>query len=133
MNKKFLISVVVTFVLSMGFGFLVHGLLLSPSYAQLPALFRAPQDAEAYFHFMLLAHLLIAFGFVWIYQRGKEDRPFLGQGIRFGLAVAVLMTIPMYLIYYAVQPMPSALVYRQIVFDTLGVLLMGIAVAWLNK
>jgi len=43
------------------------------------------------------------------------------------------MTIPMYLIYYAVQPMPSALVYKQIVFDTLGVLLMGVVVAWLNK
>ena len=29
--------------------------------------------------------------------------------------------------------MPSALVYKQIVFDTLGVLLMGVVVAWLNK
>lgn len=133
MNKKFFISVVVIFVLSMGLGFLVHGVLLNQAYTQLPGLFRTPQDAEAYFPFMLLAHLLIAFGFVWIYQRGKEGKPFLTQGIRFGLAVAVLMTIPMYLIYYAVQPMPSALVYKQIVFDTLGMLLMGIVVAWLNR
>ena len=133
MNKKFIISVVVMFVLSMGLGFLLHGVLLNQSYTQLPGLFRTPQDAEGYFPFMLLAHVSIAFGFVWIYQRGKEDKPFLTQGIRFGLAVAVLMTIPMYLIYYAVQPMPSALVYKQIVFDTLGVLLMGVVVAWLNK
>lgn len=133
MNKKFLISVVAMFVLSMALGFLVHGVLLNQSYTQLPGLFRTPEDAQGYFHFMLLAHVLIAFGFVWIYQRGKEDKPFLGQGIRFGLAVAVLMTIPMYLIYYAVQPMPAALVYKQIVFDTLGVLLMGIVVAWMNK
>jgi len=133
MNKKFIISVVVMFVLSMALGFLVHGVLLNESYTQLPGLFRTPQDAQAYFPFMLLAHVLISFGFVWIYQRGKEDKPFLPQGIRFGLAVAVLMTIPMYLIYYAVQPMPAALVYKQIVFDTLGVLLMGIVVAWMNK
>jgi hypothetical protein len=133
MNKKFIISVVVIFVLSMGLGFLVHGVLLHPAYSQLPGLFRTPQDAQGYFPFMLLAHVLIAFGFVWIYQRGKEDKPFLAQGIRFGMAVAVLMTVPMYLIYYAVQPMPSALVYKQIVFDTLGVILMGIIVAWLNQ
>jgi hypothetical protein len=48
MNKKFLISVVVTFVLSMGLGFLVHGVLLHQAYSQLPGLFRTPQDAEAY-------------------------------------------------------------------------------------
>ena len=133
MNKKFLISVVVIFVLSMGLGFLVHGLLLKQAYTQLQGLFRTPQDAEAYFPFMLFAHVCIAFGFVWIYQRGKEDKPFLTQGIRFGLGVAVLSTIPMYLIYYAVQPMPAAVVYKQIVFDTLSVLLMGVVVAWLNK
>jgi hypothetical protein len=133
MNKKFLISVVVVFVLSMGLGFLVHGLLLNQAYTQLQGLFRTPQDAQAYFPFMLLAHVFIAFGFVWIYQRGKEDKPFLAQGLRFGLAVAVLSTIPMYLIYYAVQPMPAAVVYKQIVFDTLSVLLMGVVVAWLNK
>jgi len=45
----------------------------------------------------------------------------------------VLMIIPMYLFYYAVQPMPSATVFKQIVFDTIGVILMGIVVAWLNK
>jgi hypothetical protein len=133
MNKKFFISVVVIFVVSMLLGFLVHGVLLNQAYTQLPGLFRTPQDAQAYFPFMLLAHVLISFGFVWIYQRGKEAKPFLTQGIRYGLAIAVLMTIPMYLIYYAVQPMPSALVYKQIVFDTLGVLLMGVVVAWLNR
>ena len=133
MNKKFLLSVVVIFVLSMALGFLVHGVLLNPAYTQLQGLFRTPQDAQAYFPFMLLAHVFIAFGFVWIYQRGKEDKPFLAQGIRFGMAVAVLMTIPMYLIYYAVQPMPAPLVFKQIVFDTLGMLLMGIAVARLNQ
>ena len=55
MNKKFLISVVVMFVLSMGLGFLVHGVLLNQAYVQLQGLFRTPQDAEAYFPFMLLA------------------------------------------------------------------------------
>ena len=133
MNKKFLISTVVMFVMSMAIGFFVHGTLLYQDYAQLPSLFRSQQEAESYFPYMLLAHVFIAVGFVWIYLKGKEDKPFLMQGIRYGLAIAVLMTIPMYLIYYAVQPMPGAMVVKQIVFDAIGVVLMGIVVAWLNK
>ena len=133
MSKKFLISVVVMFIMSMLIGYVVHELLLGQDYAQVQSLFRPKEDAMAYFPHMLLAHVLIAFGFVWIYLKGRENKPFLAQGIRYGIAIAVLMTIPIYLIYYAVQPMPGMLVAKQIVFDTIGVILMGIVVAWLNK
>lgn len=133
MNKRMLISIVVIFIASMGLGFLVHGLLLHQDYAQLPGLFRTEEDSANYFPYMLFAHVLIAIGFVSIYLKGKEDKPFLMQGVRYGIAIAVLMTIPTYLIYYAVQPMPTTLVFRQIVFDTGGIVLLGILVAWLNK
>jgi len=133
MNKRFLLSVIVIFVLSMALGFFVHGFLLNQDYAQLPGLFRTQEDSANYFPYMLLAHVFIAVGFVWVYVKGKEDRPFLMQGVRFGVAIAILMTIPTYLIYYAVQPMPDAIVIKQIAYDTLGVILMGIVVAWLNK
>ena len=65
--------------------------------------------------------------------RGRETRPFLGQGVRYGIAVSVLAVIPMYLIYYAVQRMPEALVAKQIVFDTSGYIVMGVvlpSVTW---
>ena len=133
MNRKFLVSWVVMFVISLGLGFVVHGWLLGQDYAQLPKLFRAKQEMADYFPFMLLANALFAAAFVWIYVKGKEDKPWLAQGIRYGVAIAVLTTIPIYLIYYAVQPMPGALVFKQIVFDTIGVVLMGVVVAWLNR
>lgn len=133
MNKNFVISVVVLFVLSMALGFVVHGLLLGPEYAKLTSLFRGPQDAEKHFAFMLLAHLSIAIGWTWIYRAGRESKPWMMQGVRFGLAVAVICTIPTYLIYYAVQPMPSDLVALQVVYDTICSLIMGMAVAFLNR
>ena len=134
MSKKSIISVVVIFVLSMGLGFLVHGVLLAPDYSKFAGtLFRTPEDSEKYFSYMLIAHVIMAVGFVWIYIKGKEDKPFVMQGIRFGIAVALLMTIPTYLIYYAVQPLPGEVVLKQIVFDSMSMLLMGIVVAWLNK
>jgi hypothetical protein len=133
MSRKFWISVVAMFVMSMAIGFVVHAVLLQPEYAKLGNLFRSEADGARYLPVMLLAHLFIAVGFTWVYLRGREDKPFVAQGLRYGVAVAVLSTIPMYLIYLAVQPMPEALVIKQIVFDTIGILAMGVVVAWINK
>ena len=130
---RFALSVVILFVVSMGLGFVVHGLLLGPEYAKLPTLFRPEADAQKYLPVMLLAHVFIAIGFTWIYRMGREDKPWLGQGLRFGLAVAVLTTIPTYLIYLAVQPMPEALVLKQIAFDVAAMLVMGVVVALVNR
>jgi membrane protease YdiL (CAAX protease family) len=134
MDKRFWISAVVVFVVSLVLGWVVHGVLLEVEYAKLPSLFRPVADQQGYFPWMLLAHALIALGFTWIYRKGLEPgKPFLGQGVRFGLAIAVLMTIPIYLIYYAVQPMPGGLVAKQIVYDVIAVVIMGIVAAWINQ
>ena len=130
---KFVISVIVIFVIAMGFGFLIHGYILAPSYMALPGMFRAEKDAGAFFPYLLLAHVFIAVAFVWIYNKGKENKPFLTQGICYGLAIAAITAIPMYLIYYAVQPLPGLLVIKQIVFDSVSYVVMGVVVAWINR
>ena len=94
----FAISAAVLAVLSLLLGAVVHAWLLGPDYAKLTTLFRPEQDAHGYFAYMILAHIAIGIGFTWIYRQGREAKPFLGQGVRFGLAVAVLMVIRMYLI-----------------------------------
>jgi|KBSSwiStaDraftv2_1062776.scaffolds.fasta_scaffold48653_2 cytochrome bd-type quinol oxidase subunit 2 len=132
-NAKFVVSVVAMFVLSMAFGFVIHGVMLHGDYAKLPNLMRTEAAAQQLFGFMLLAHLLIAAGFSWIYIKGKESRPWLGQGLRYGVAVAVMMTIPMYLIYYVVMPYPSDVVAQQIAYDTMAIIVMGIVLAWINR
>jgi hypothetical protein len=134
MSKKFIVALIVMFVAWMAESFVVHGLLLGADYAKLGNLFRTEQDSQQYFGWMLLAHVLIAGAFVWIYARGVEaGKAWLPQGARFGLAVALLGVVPTYLIYYAVQPMPGALVVKQVIFDGVGVVLLGIVVAWLHR
>jgi drug/metabolite transporter (DMT)-like permease len=134
MNKNFVASVVALFVVSMALGFVVHGVLLGADYAKLQGIFRTPEDSEKHFLAMLAAHLFIALGFTWIYRHGRDPaKPALGQGVRFGLAVAVLTTIPTYLIYYAVTPMPSDVVAKQIAFDVVAMVIMGIVAALVNR
>ena len=132
MNKKFLIGWLLVFVAWMVGSFIVHGTLLGADYAALQGkLFRAPQEAQAYFPLMVLAHVIMAGARVWIYARGRESgKPWVGQGLRFGVAVALLTAIPTYTIYYVVQPTPGALVVRQMLFDGVLLLLLGLLVAW---
>ena len=133
MNRRFLIAWVVIFVAWMAGSYAVHGVLLHADYAKLQGLFRTEAEAQQHFPFMILAHVIMAGALVWIYSRGAEAKPWLGQGLRFGLAVAALAVIPMYLIYYVVQPMPGALAARQIVFDTILVVILGAIVAFLYR
>jgi len=134
MNKTFVIAWIVLFVLWMAASFVVHGVLLQGDYAALAQMFRNEADSQQYFPWMLLAHVLLAGALAWIYARGQDPgKPWLGQGLRFGVATAMLTVVPTYLIYYAVQPMPGLLVAKQIVFDGLTMLVLGVAVAFMYR
>ncbi len=132
MNKKFLISWIVIFVLWQVGGFLVHGVLIGPDYAAMGTM-RPEAEQQSLMGLMLLAHAILAGAFVWIYARGVENKPWLGQGLRFGFAIALLAVVPTYLIYYVVMPTPGAVAAKQIVFDTILTTLLGAVVAWLYR
>ena len=133
MTKRFWLSSLVFFVACMATDFVLHGLILHGDYAQLPNLMRTEADSQQHFPLMLLAHIFIALTFVWIYQRGREDKPWLGQGLRFGLAIAFLTVVPTYLIYYVVQPLPGMLIVKQIAFDLVRTVGLGLLVGWLYR
>ena len=133
MNRKFIIAWIVIFVAWFLGSFVVHGVLLNADYMRLGTLFRAPADSQRYFPLMILAHVMLAGAFAWIYARGVEPKPWLGQGVRFGIAVAFLTTIPTYIIYFVVQPMPAETVVKQIVFDGVLMVILGVIAGWLYR
>jgi hypothetical protein len=133
MSKKFFVAWAVLFFAWFIGSFIVHGWLLDADYHQLTNLFRSDEDAHKYFPLMILAHLMMSGAFVWIYACGVEARPWLAQGARFGVAVALLMTVPIYIIYFVVQPLPGGLVIKQIVFDGILVVILGVIAAWLYR
>lgn len=132
MNAKCLIATLVIFILWMAGGFVVHGQLLADEYLA-TNLMRPVEEQQQYFVWMIIAHLLMAFAFVWIYSRGRESKPWLGQGLRFGVAITLLAVVPIYLIYYTVQPLSGMLVVRQIAYDTIVTLILGVVVAFLYR
>lgn len=132
MGRKCIISAVVMFIMAWGLSFVVHGLLLGGDYSVTPGM-RPPAEAQKIIGWLILAQALFGIAFAWIYLQGKEDKPWLAQGVRFGIAVAFLTVIPTYLIYHVVTPVPLVLAFKQIGFDTIRVVLMGIVLAWINR
>ncbi len=133
MNKTFFIAWVVIFIAWFCGSFVVHGVLLHDDYMKLPNLFRSEANAQAFFPWMILAHVLLSGAFTWIYSRGVEALPWVAQGLRFGLAVALLTVVPTYMIYYVVQPMPGMTVVKQVVFDGALMLILGVIVAFMYR
>ena len=133
MSKRFFLAWLVVFIAWFIGSFIVHGVLLHADYAQLSNLFRKESEAQNFFPLMILAHIIMSGAFVWIYARGVEPKPWLGQGIRYGVAIILLTTVPLYLIYYVVQPMPGATVAKQIVFDGILVLILGAIAAFMYR
>ena len=133
MKGKFLLGWVVVFVVWMAGSFVVHGMILHDDYGQLPNLFRTEADSQQHFPLMILAHVIMAGAFVWIYSRGVEAKPWPAQGVRFGVAVALLTVVPTYTIYYVVQPMPGALVVKQMVYEGILIVILGVVAAFLYR
>jgi hypothetical protein len=133
MNKKYMIAWALIFVAWFLGSFLIHGVLLHSDYAQLPNLFRTEADAQKYFPLMILAHVILSGAYVWIYSRGAEAKPWVAQGVRFGIAVALLTAVPTYMIYFVVQPMPGDMVIKQIVYDGALMIILGVIVAWVYR
>lgn len=134
MDIRFFVSGIVMAVASLMSGFLVHATLIHPDYMALPTIFRSDEEGMNFFHWMIIAHVMIGFALTWIYRQGVQaGGSTIAQGLRFGAAIACLMTIPGYLIYLAVLKIPNELAMKQIMFDVPAVILLGVLVAFLNK
>ena len=133
MGKKCVISAVVMFVMAWALSFFVHGVLLHGDYVQMQSWMRPQADSFSLFPYMIGAQALFGVAFAWIYMQGRSDRPWLMQGVRYGVAIALLTMVPTYLIYHVVTPVPLFVAIKQIVLDSIRVVLMGVVLAWINR
>ncbi len=134
MNKQFLLSVVVAFIVSTALGYAVHEVLLKADYAKFSNLMRPEADGVRHLPALLLAHAFFAVSATVIYRRGREaGKGWMGQGVCFGIWFAAATCVPFFLINYAVQPLPMILAVKQIIFGGIATVLLGIVVAGLNQ
>lgn len=140
MDKRFWICGLVVSLVALLLDFFVHGVLLRGDYPRLAVtgFVRGPEAGASFMPWMVLAHVLIGFGMTWLYQQitPAQGRPggerSLTRGLRFGAAFALAATVPGYLIYYAVQPWPAALIVKQVVLGAGVVMVLGMLLGYLQ-
>jgi hypothetical protein len=98
-TKKLVLTIIVIFVLANITGFLIHAVLLAPDYMTVKEHYRAEGSEKMIF--ICLAYLAFAIGSVFAYAKGVENKPWLGQGLRFGIILWLILTVPSFFIAYA--------------------------------
>jgi hypothetical protein len=129
--KRLLIAAVAVWVTGFLFAFLVHGLWLQNDYMAVKHLFRP--DEEMKMGVMALGFAFWAFGVAWLYSKGVETKDWIGQGLRFGLALACVWLVPTYLGNYATQPYPLALILKALAGDTVNAIASGLVAAFVYR
>jgi hypothetical protein len=130
MNKvRLILTIIVIFVLANFGGFFIHAIWLKQDYMPIASHYR-PEGQEK-MAFIVLGYLSFAIGSVLVYVRGIEDKPLLGQGLRFGLLMFLVLTVPSFFIAYAVQPVPAVLMSKQVLSELVHKILLGIVTAFL--
>lgn len=90
--KCFAICIIVGFAFVFGYEYVVHHILLGPTYETTPQLWRPMETMEQFMPIMLGVQILTVSILCYLYTLGHEGKG-IGEGIRFGLVVGLLLGV----------------------------------------
>jgi len=131
---RFLIRTIVMALTMFALGFVGHQLLLGHDYVSIEPIMRSKADMQAHMPFAMISALCFAAAFVWLYSRGaKSAKLWLSQGLRFGVAVWALASVPLYVTNYVIEPWPGVFIVKLLGWEFIAAIIMGLIVAALSK
>lgn len=132
--KRYFLGVVGAFVSLFGLAFVLHGIALQAAYKTAPqAMFRPEAEFMQRFHFLALGYLVFALAAVWIYAYGAESKPWMGQGVRYGIALWALGSLTPGLISFTIQPWPADVMVKATLADLVIMVGTGLLIAAIYK
>jgi len=127
-TKRWLLASVAVFVVVAALEFLIHGVLLSDLYHQTASVWRSEAEMQKMMWIFGVGVLVFAPFFSLIYVKGYEKgKPGLGQGFRYGLYVAVMLSVMHSFGWYVILPIPLALAFWWFVGTLVEFIAAGIA------
>jgi len=121
-------ATVLAFLASQVLAVVVHGYLLASDYAPYEGtLLRA--GAAWQMLFLPVAHLVFISALVWVYTRLRLAGSTLTRGATLGVIAWLLGQVPLWLVWYAEQPWPGALVVKQLGLELISAMAIGIVIA----
>lgn len=130
MNKKLWIGFITVFIGTVLTNFIIHQLLLGGLYRSesMATLMRPVAEGQAnlWIHFVTAA--IASFFFTLVFSKGREGKG-IGEGVRYGFYIGMLMSIPMAYDTYAEMPIPYLLALQWFIYGVVQYIILGIIVA----
>jgi hypothetical protein len=127
--KKLLLAIVAAYIVLMLTNYLVHQVWLMSDYAAIPASHRSLAGIMHRFWAMAVGQFILAVLFAYIYTRGAEKKPWLVQGIRYGILITLLTVVPTALGEYVVYIVPYMLAIKWMIAGGIQMIILGLIVA----
>lgn len=133
MIKKLVIAVVATYIILMGTNYLIHSVWLMPDYDAIPLSHRNIWSLRHRLWIMIVAQFIYSVMFAYVYTRGAEKKPWVAQGIRYGILMALLTVVPATLSQYVVYIIPHELAIKWLIAGSAQVVVAALVVAAIFK
>lgn len=131
--KKLALAIIATYVILIATSYVVHDIWLMPDYDAIPLSHRNIMGIQHRFWAMLLGQFFFSAMFAYIYTRGRENKPWIEQGIRYAVLVGCLTVVPTALSQYVVYVIPYQLAIKWMIAGGVQMLIAGLVVAWIYK
>ena len=128
--KRFLLAVLVFFIVFQLIDFVTHSIILSDTYETLQHLWRT--DMTNYMWVYYVSSVVLSFLFVYIFTRGYQGRGWM-EGLRYGILIGLLMQGVGMLNQYFVYPIPTGLLVQWIIYGLVNYMICGIFVSLIYK
>ena len=134
MNKRCAMTAIAVFVTMAVLEFLIHGVLLKEAYLATASVWRPMEEMHGMMWLMWVIYLVNALVLPYIYVKGYEaGKSPIGQGLRFGLAIGVLLSTGMSLGTYFMIPVPVSLAATWFVAGMIEYAVVGVVIGGLYK
>ena len=128
--KRYVAAALAVYVVSLALGFVVHGVILKPTYDSLKSVWRPDMQSKMWIEWVngLITSLL----FAYIFTKGYEGKGIM-EGVRFGLIIGIFVSVPMAYGTFMIIPIPYSLALQWFLYGTATSIVMGALAAAVYK
>lgn len=128
--RRYLAATLAVFVVSVGLGYVVNGVLLQSTYASIHGVWRPDILSKMWIN--AVNDFILSFVFVYLFAKGYEGRGML-EGVRFGLLMGLVFAIPAAYGTYVIIPVPYYLALEWFLYGMAQTVIIGMVAAAIYK
>lgn len=131
-SKRFVTAFIVIFVVLELTNYLIHGVILSSTYASegVKELFRP--DMMSNMWIIWVTDIIWSFFFVFFFVKGYENKGIM-EGLRYGFYMGIFFAMVSAYQTYAMYPIPYSLAFEWFIYGLIQFIILGYIVAMIYK